>query len=66
MPTAPVYKTYVKKHKNREHNEEFLVQYFQQNEELVQYPEHHGELPLHPAEQNKESPVQSPKHHGEL
>ena len=40
-----------------EHNEEFP---------LVQYPEHHGELPLHPTEQNEESPVESPEHHAEI
>jgi len=66
LPKRPIHKTYVRKCKRREHNEEFPVQSPQQNEELVQYPEHHGELPLHPAEQNEESAVQSPEHHGEL
>ena len=42
LPKPPVHKTYVRKPKSREHNEEFPVQSPQQNEELVQYPEHHG------------------------
>ena len=66
LPKPPVHKTYVRKRKSKEHNEEFPIQYPQHNEELVQYPKHHGELPLHPVEQNEESPVQSPEHHGEL
>ena len=66
MPKPPVHKTYIKKCKSREHNEEFPVQSPHQNKELIQYPEHHGELPLHPTKQNEESPVQSPEHHGEL
>ena len=66
FPKPPIHKTYVKKRKIKEHNEQLLVQYPQQNEELVQYPEHHGESPLHHAERNEESPVQSPEHHGEL
>ena len=50
LPKPPVHKTYIKKHKSREHNEEFPVQSPQQNKEVVQYPEHCGELPLHPIE----------------
>ena len=49
FPKPHVHKKYVRKHKRREHNEEFPVQSPQHNKELVKYPKHHGELPLHPA-----------------
>ena len=66
FPKPPVHKTYIRKRKSKEHNEESVVQYPHQNEKLVQYPEHHGELPLHLAEQNEELLVQSFGHHGKL
>ena len=50
LPKPTVHKKYVKKCKRREHNEEFLVQSPQLNEELVKYIENHGELSLNPVE----------------
>ena len=50
FPKPPIHKTYIRKRKSREHNEELAVQSPQHNEELVKYPKNHGELPLHLAE----------------